>query len=214
MKKHLWVFSLFAAVLIPLVSSAQKLERTKNWGVGDKATWNYVLQGKSMRFVQEVVEVTDAEIRSTLEIGERTHHVVGSTRELSCVSGICLPNGQKCTFSPEWVWFNFPLEKGKTWSATTTVTGESFISETAYEAKVDGVEKITTPAGQFDAYKLSGIERIESRNKLSGGPIFHGTSNYSYWVASIKGKLVCVRNEYHNSFGEVMTRELLSTEFK
>ena len=157
MNKLLWFFGLLAAFLIPTVSSAQKLERTKNWEVGDKVTWNYVLQGKSMRLVDEVVEVTDDEVRSILQVGDhKTLEQTLSSRDLSARKGICEPNGQACTFSPAWVWVDFPLGKGKTWSATSTVTGETFISEVAYQYRVEGVEEITTPAGHFDAYRVSG----------------------------------------------------------
>ena len=213
MNRQLWFFALLAALLVPAVSSAQKLERTKNWEVGDKVTWNYVLQGKSMRLVDEVVEVTDDEVRSTLQVGDRTLEQTVSLRDFSLRKGICSPNGQACTFSPAWVWLDFPLEEGKAWSAASTVTGESFISEVAYQYKVEGVEKITTPAGQFDAYRISGSEHIKSRSKGGAGP-WHGTSSFTDWVASINGKVRAVKSEYHNSFGEVYTRELLAAELR
>ncbi len=213
MNKQLWFFALLAALLVPAVSSAQKLEQTKNWEVGDKVTWKYVLKGQTMRLVDEVVEVTDAEVRSLLKVGDRTLEQTLSPRDLSARKGICEPNGQACTFSPAWVWVDFPLEKGKTWSATSIVTGDTFISEVAYQYKVEGVEKITTPAGQFDAYRISGSERITSRSKGGAGP-WYGTSSFTDWVASINGKVRVIKSEYRNTFGEVYTRELMSAELK
>lgn len=213
MNKQLWFFALLAALLVPAVTSAQKLERTKNWEVGDKVTWNYVLQGKSMRLVDEVVEVTNDEVRSTLHIGDRTLEQALSLRDFSVRKGICTSNGQACTFSPAWVWLDFPLEEGKTWSATSIVSGETFISETAYQYKVEGIEKITTPAGQFDAYRISGSERIKSRSKAGAGP-WYGTATFTDWVASINGKVRAVKSEYHNTFGELATRELLAAELR
>jgi hypothetical protein len=207
MKKELCFFALLTAFLIPSVSSAQKLERTKNWEVGDKVTWNYVLKWTSMRFVEEVVAVIGAEIRSTLRVGDRTFEQRVSTRDLSYLKGICWANGQVCEFSPGEVWFDFPLEKGKTWSGTTTVTGETFIVDLTYQSRVEALEKINTPAGEFEAYTVSGTERIRTG---SGS----GMANLRYWLAAINGKLVCVKNEYKNPFGEFFTRELLSAELK
>ncbi len=83
MNKQLWVSALLAVCLMSAISSAQKLERTKNWEVGDKATWNYVLKGRPMRLVEEVVEVTDAEIRSTLRFADPTYEQTVSTRDSS-----------------------------------------------------------------------------------------------------------------------------------
>ena len=213
MKRHLWVFALLAALLIPAVSSAQKLERTKNWEVGDKATWNYVLKGTSTRLVEEVVAVTDVETRRTLQFGERIYEAAVSTRDLSYLKGICLPNGQACEFSPGYAWVDFPLEKGRTWSGRMTVSGETFIAEIAYEMKVDGVEKIITPAGEFEAYRVSGSETIRSRGKTGAGP-WYGTANFRYWLAAINGKVVVAKDEYMNSFAEQFTRVLVSAELK
>jgi len=213
MNKRLWFFALLAAFLIPTAASAQKLERTKNWEVGDKLTYNYVRGGRPMKLVEEVVAVTDDEIRMTQQVDGRTYEVVHSTRDLSRQKGVCLPNGQACDWSPGDAWATFPLDKGKTWSYTVTVTGEQFTSTQTVDRAVEGMEKISTPAGQFNAYRISSADRIESRSKVGGGPRL-GTANYKYYLTSIKGKLVFLKNDYTNSFGESFTRELVSAEFK
>jgi len=207
MNRQLWVFALLAALLVPSVSSAQKLERTKNWEVGDKASWNYVRMGNPVRLVEEVVEVSDAEIRSTLRFDDRTYEQVLSTRDLSRLKGMCFETRQACEFSPREVWVDFPLEKGKRWSDKATVTGETFTVETIYQYNVEGVEKINTPAGEFEAYRVSGSERINRQG-------VQRTGTFTYWLAAINGKLVRVRDEYMNTFGPFYTRELVSAELK
>jgi hypothetical protein len=213
MNKQLWFLSLLAAFLIPSTVSAQKLERTKNWEVGDRLTYNYVRNGKAMSLVEEVVAVTDDEIRMTQQVDGRTFEVVHSTRDLSRRKGICLPNGQACGWSPGDLWADFPLHEGKRWSYTATITGETFVSRTAVERAVKGLETIDTPAGRFDAYRISSTDRIESRGK-TGGDATLGTASYDYFVTSIKGKLVFLKNDYTNSFGQSFSRELVSAEFK
>jgi len=213
MNKRLWFFALLAAFLIPTAASAQKLERTKNWEVGDKLTYNYVRNGQAMTLVEEVVAVTDDEIRMTQQVDGRTYEVVHSTRDLARKKGICLPNGQACDWSPGDLWADFPLERGKRWSYTVTITGEMFISKTAIDRTVKNLETIKTPAGQFDAYRISSTDRIESKGKTGGDPSL-GTASYDYFVTSIKGKLVFLKNDYTNSFGQSFSRELVSAEFK
>jgi len=213
MNRRLWFFSLLAAFLIPCAASAQKLERTKNWDVGDKLTYTYVLKGQSLRAVEEVVDVTDTEVRSTQRIGDRTYDAAYSTADMSRLRGICIANSESCQFAPGETWVKFPLEKGKTWSNTMTVTGQTFISETAQERKVEGVEKVKTPAGEFQAYRVSSTGRIKSRGRSGEGP-WEGTESSTYWWAVIKGKLVLVKQEYQNSFGSRSSRELLSAELK
>jgi hypothetical protein len=76
------------------MSSAQKLERTKNWEVGDKLTWNYVLNNKAQRMVEEVVEVTDADTRITYKVGDTTYDAALSNKDMTYPKGMCMSNGQ------------------------------------------------------------------------------------------------------------------------
>ena len=90
---------------------------------------------------------------------------------VTCPSGrVCAHRTARHVDRAAWVWLDFPLEEGKTWSPTSIISGETFIAEVAYQYKVEGVEKITTRAGQFDAYRISGSERIKSRSKRGQAP--------------------------------------------
>lgn len=213
MNKRLWFLSLLAAFLIPTAASAQKLERTKNWEVGDKVTYSIVIKGLSKVLVEEVSEVTDTEIRMTQRVGERTYDAALSTRDMSRLRGVCQGSGQACTWSPGDVWASFPLEKGKTWSETHTVTNEGFVTEAVSERKVEAVETIDTLAGRFQAYRVSATEHYKGKSKAGGNP-FEGRGTMTYWVASIKGKVILVKWEYGNTFGERFERELTSAELK
>jgi hypothetical protein len=213
MKKQLWFFAMLAALVFPAVSSAQKLERTKNWEVGDKLTYTYVLKGQFLHAVEEVIQVTDSEVRSTQTIGNRKYEAAYSTSDMSRMKGICIANSEACQFSPAERWVNFPLEKGKTWSNTMAVEGETFLSETTQQRKVEGVEKIKAQVGTFEAYRVSSSGLIKSRGKSGEGP-WQGTESATYWWATIKGKLVLVKQEYENSFGARSSRELVAADLK
>ena len=213
MNKRLWLFGFLMAFLIPAVSSAQKLERTKNWEVGDKVTYNLVTGGESIRLAEEVVEITDTEIRISQRAGDRTYAAVDSTRDLSRSRGFCFVSDQECEWSPGIPWAHFPLEQGKTWSRTGTVTNAGFVTEIVEKTTVESVEQVTTPAGRFQAYRMSTTGQLTSMSRAGAGP-FRGTEDFTYWLTSIKGKLVFLKSEYTDSFGYSYTLELVSAELK
>jgi hypothetical protein len=160
-----------------------------------------------LRLIEEVVEIAGAETRTIVRVGDRTYEAAYSSVDYSTLRGICAPTGQACEFSPGWVNFRFPVEKGNSWSFTSTVRGETYVCEDVVEATVDGIETINTPAGQFAAYRLSGTQR----NRCGQ---WRGTARFTSWVASINGKAVVLKYDYGNSFGDTATLELVSAELK
>jgi len=193
--------------------TTERLDNTKNWEVGDAATWNFIFKGRTMRLSERVVEVTDTAIRSILKADDRSYEAAVSIRDLSVLRGMSMASGQWNEFSVPYVLFDFPLEKGKTWSGKTTTTEEEFICDIAYDSNVDGKEMIAVPAGKFEAYKVSGSETLRCTNREGGGPWF-GMANFRYWVTKIKGKVVFVKNDYQNSFAVTWSRELVAAELK
>jgi len=207
MNKRLWFFAFLAAFLIPTAASAQKLERTKNWEVGDRWTYDYVRKDTRWRLIEEFNEVDANEIRSTVRVGDRIYDTAYSMLDYSTLRGICSPTGQQCSFSPGWMNFDFPLEKGKTWSFRATVRGETYRCEDSVEVSVDGVESVSVPAGRFDAFRATGTQRNTCGN-------WRGTARFTSWITAIKGKATVVKYEYANSAGDTATLALESVELK
>jgi hypothetical protein len=214
MNKHLLVVGLLAAFVMPSTVWAQTLERTKRLEVGDTLTYTYVLNGVSLHAVEEVVEVTDTEIRIRQEVGGRSYDAAVSTRNMSRLRGICIASGQACSFSPGERWVDFPLETGRTWSNTFVVTGDTFVGEDTQDRKVEGVEKIRTPAGEFLAYRVSSSGRGTWWSKSGAAQRNHFTETATYWWTAINGKLVLVKQEYEGSGGARSSRELVSVQLK
>jgi hypothetical protein len=67
-----------------------------------------------------------------------------------------LPNTQRFRYEPTFAAYAYPLEPGKTWSAvvraTDVATGRSY--NTHVYGKVIGWERISVPAGEFDALRI------------------------------------------------------------
>jgi hypothetical protein len=203
---------LVVAFLIPASLWAQKMERPKDPEVGDKIVRNWVLNNKAQQITQEVVAVTDTEIQESQKVGDKTFDLVLLRSNLGITKAMCEANGQPCAFAPPLEWVVFPLEKGKKWEGTTTVTGQTFTAEVAYERKVEAIEKVKTPAGEYEGFRIYFSGRIKGKD--SKGASFSGKEDGRVWVGLISGKPVPLKSEYRNSFGEKFTTELISAELK
>lgn len=209
--KRRWL-GLAILLSIPGWSWAQRMERPKDLEVGDKIVRNWVLNNKAQQITQEVLAVTDSEIHESQKVGDQTFDLVLSKSSLGVSKALCESNGQPCTFAPALEWVAFPLEKGKKWQGTTTVTGESFTAEVSYERKVEAIEKVKTAAGEYEGFRISFSGRIKGKD-AKGAP-FSGKEDGRIWVGLISGKPVPLKSEYRNSFGEKFTTELLSATLK
>lgn len=202
-----------AALLLPCVSSAQNMEQGRNWEVGDKLTFNWTANGKSMPLVEEVVSTTESLIGVRYTAGDRSYEAGLVPGTFLYPKGICLANGQACAFAPAFKWIEFPLEKGRKWSGASTVTGETFVAEIAYERTVEKLEKVKVAAGQFDAFRIAESGKIKARD-LQGANPSTGKESGTTWIAFVNGKPLPVKSEYRNSYGEKFTRELVSYQLK
>jgi hypothetical protein len=188
------------------------MERPKDPEVGDKIVLNWILNNKAKQITMEVQAVTDTEIHESQKVGDKTFDLVLLRSNLGVTKGMCESNGQPCAFAPALEWVVFPLEKGKKWEGTTTVTGQTFTSEVAYERKVEAIEKVKTPAGEYEGFRIYFSGRIKGKD--SKGASFSGKEDGRVWVGLISGKPVPLKSEYRNSFGEKFTTELISAELK
>ena len=210
-RKHI---STIAALLllVPAISFGQTMERPKDMEVGDKATFKWVLNNKARNVDYEWTAVTDDEIRGVQRVDGKEHEVSLSRNDLSMLQSMCYSNGQSCTFSPSVKFADFPLKKGKKWKSDFTVTGETFTSSVKSKYKVDKFEKVKTPAGTFDAFRISHKGSFSGKDKA--GAKFSGNESGKYWIAVVNGKFFAVKSKYQNSFGEKFTRELISAPSK
>lgn len=90
------------------------------------------------------------------------------------------------SFAPSAETLRFPLFVGKSWDAEYTYTSGNWTSHCERESKVVAVERVSTPAGIFDAF------RVESRTGYSGTAVSSGAGrSYSVdWYAPAVGRVV------------------------
>jgi hypothetical protein len=208
--------SLFGIVLLAapicVVAVAQKLERPKDFDVGDRSTYEWVMNNKAQPLEEEWTAITDQELQGTQKAGGRTFDLLLDRSPLALTKVMCHSNGRQCMFSPGIPIVMYPMEKGKKWPMSFTAKGETFTTEVTGERRVEKIEKVKVPAGEFEAYKVSFTARLKGVD--SKGNAFTGKEDGAEWVAVINGKGCVVKVEYRNSFGDKFTRKLVAAEFK
>jgi hypothetical protein len=195
-----------AAVVFPGVAAGQTMEPAKDCEPGDKASYTWVLNNKPQQLELECTQGSEQAVHFVQKVGGRSFEGAVTKGSLKLLKAMCVSNGQQCAFSPGLDAAGLPLEKGKKWTQTFTVTGETFTAEVTQERKAERLEKIKLPAGEFEAFKVSFVGRIKGVD--SKGNRFSGKEDGADWFALINGKLSVVKTVYRNSFGDKATREL------
>jgi hypothetical protein len=92
----------------------------------------------------------------------------------------------------------FPLEVGKRWQYTFDwlFKPKGSRGSSAAEVSVITFEKVTVPAGEFDAFRLESIERLSGNSPI--GSRYDGETTRTYWYAPSASAIVKMvsRNPY------------------
>jgi len=211
-------YALLASALVYLFCSsafAQKIESARYADPGDIRTYSLwsSAQGGTVRY-QDVWHTYDEnEIVGTATLGDKEYKMIWAKDLALLKRYFCMSNGQICTFEPGVKLLDFPLEKGRKWTTSFTVEGETFVAQVEQERKVAKIEKVRVPAGEFEAFKIVATGLIKGKEKETGNS-YAGKEESTDWVAQIDGKLVWVKMTYSNSFKEKFARELVSISSK
>ena len=196
----------------PVTIDSLTMERPKEWEVGDNATYKWVLNNKAQQLDEELTAITDTELQFVQKVGGRTYEGALERSTLALLKVMCLDNGQQCTFAPALPFWAFPLQLGKTWTATFTAKGDTFTSQVTQERRIDKIEKVKVPAGEFQAYKIS--FKGSYRSTENKGGVYTGKFDGADWVALVNGKANVVKVEFRSTSGDLGTRELTAVNYK
>ena len=199
--------------LMPGTVCAQKMEQpARSFEAGDKVVYNWVLNNKSQPLEEEWASVTNDEAQGVQRVGGKEFKVAVARSSLVVHEAMCISNAQPCVYSPGIELARFPLEKGAKWAFDYSAKGETFTAQASQDRRVEALEKVKVPAGEFEAYKVSYDGRFRGTNN-KGSP-FSARFEGSDWLALIGGRLVAVKRVYKNSLGDKAALELVSTSFK
>lgn len=199
------------ALLIPGAAWAQKIEAFTPWEVGDSAAYKWSIGPKVIDVEETVVESTAAETKMTQRTADRSYELRIALPSMIQLTGPCLSNGQQCSFGSGVEGLQLPLEKGRKWNTAFMVTGETFTADVVQERIVEKVEKIKTPAGEFETWRIGFSASIKGKD--AKGASFAGKESGTGWFAFPGGKPVLVKFAYRNSFGEKASRELVKLAY-
>jgi hypothetical protein len=134
-------------------ADAQNTERPDLHG-GDRWSWqhtNGLVDERDYTTIEDVIDVTDSEIRTRERIkGKPGSAVAVFTREWNPIDVVA------ARYDPLLRELSFPLSVGKKWDATADkmLFSNGKHGKFQIEGRVVGMEKVTVPAGTFDAYKI------------------------------------------------------------
>jgi hypothetical protein len=114
--------------------------------------------------------------------------------------------GEVVRFSPPRIISAWPLGPGKEWTVDTRAQAADWNCELRNRYKVIGWEKVTVPAGTFDAIKVTWTADIR-QGSWRDGTTFSGTETGTYWHLP-KARAVA-RIDYENTLGVKYRRELV-----
>jgi hypothetical protein len=203
---------ILATLIAPGFAAAQKVERLEFPQPGEKFSYNLVINNKAQAVEDTWTASTDTEALGVRKSGGKEFEIAVTKTPLVLQKAQCISNGQACTFSPGVTLLELPLEKGKQWTTAFTAKGETFTSEVTQERKVEKIEKVKVPAGEFEAFKIAVSGRFTGIDPK--GNRYSGKEEVTEWVAMVGGKALYVKVAYRNSFGEKATQELVSMSSK
>lgn len=122
-----------------------------------------------------VVEINDREIVIELHnLSKDKTALRYFTREWNAVD---TDDGKYDPYYPE---FKFPLAAGTTWSEKYTWISSAGVASSGYvTAKVSAQEKVTVPAGTFDAYRIDRDQEVRGNNETAVVTNTHFTTWYA-----------------------------------
>ncbi|MGD0883677.1 MAG: hypothetical protein ABSA46_02165 [Thermodesulfovibrionales bacterium] len=123
--------------------------------VGDRWSWQHInglANEKDFTQIEDVVEVSGNEIRARMRTKGRLGSIITTyTREWNPV------DTDSAQYAPYLNLFAFPLDVGKKWDskADKMLFSSGKHGKFSLKGEVVAFEKVTVPAGTFDAYKIN-----------------------------------------------------------
>jgi len=177
--------------------------------VGDRWNWQHtnVLANESdFTLIEDVVEVGDSEIRARVRTkGKAGSNIATYTREWNPVDVVF------ARYQPDLRSYAFPLHVGAKWegSADKLLFSNGKHGRFNLAGEVQALEKVTVPAGTFEAYKVSLV--LEATSTDEDANVGHTTE--LFWYAPSVRRYVKLENTFSRD-GRVRSQDRYElTEF-
>lgn len=171
--------------------------------IGDRWSWqhtNGLANERDYTTIEDVIDVSGTEIKTRWRIkGKSNSSIAAFTLEWNPVDVVT------ARYEPFLRDFSFPLQVGKKWdaSADKMLFSNGKHGKFTVKGEVVGIEKVTEPAGVFDAYKISlHIDAIGTDEDANIG----NTVETIWYVPSVK-RYVRFENTYSRD-GRVRSKDI------
>ncbi len=191
----------FVALGFAAGAAAQKAD-VPDVKVGDR--WQFVVWYTSPSIAPNRTWLVTSVNANTIEATENGEALL-LTRELNVRESPGARNS-----NPQWL--RFPLEVGKRWSYVNDWVFKPKNANGRIDATVSVIvyEKVSVPAGEFDAFKLEASEQVSGTSPVNS--VYSGTIRRTYWYAPAAKAIVKQVNQ--NPYLGPSTIELVAMELK
>jgi hypothetical protein len=174
-----YLFSLVFAVFNVQAQTDMALEQF-NWRMGDTWRYDYLINGKNASETWKVTNLTSDGVTIS-PAGETFRHDVLVARDGELKQSISPYTKERIVYE-SYHSIRFPVTQGKTWTSDATLNGENFNIRGKFEWRAIGWEKVTVPAGDFQALRVEMTSTFKGATKQ--GMSIAGTSKETRWYAN------------------------------
>lgn len=138
---------------------------------------NVLELAKSYNYKQKVVSVAAGKAELEVNDGRSAPATLDASANLTSSSG--------GSYEPSDQRLQFPLAVGKSWSTSYIYKFGAWVAHCDRTSRVVGVERIQTPAGSFDTFKIEQTVSWSGNDQYGG----HGTTHEIDWYAPVVGRI-------------------------
>jgi hypothetical protein len=122
-------------------------------------------------------------------------------------ANLALGDGTFFANSPPLKLFESELNVGSKWNNVYEATSETLKIQVIQQVMVSKIEKVKLKIGEFDAALITHNDLYQGVNNK--GEVFSGKSTASkYWIGVVNNRMLVLKREYQNSFGQKVAQEL------
>ena len=203
MRKLLRILTIFFLIFISTRLFASPDVAKPDVHVGDFWSWQHInglANEKDFTQIEDVIEISDTEIRTRVRVKGKSNSAVWTyNRDWNPV------DVGSAQYSPYLKDLIFPLEIGEKWDGTADkmLFSNGKHGKFIYKGEIVAYEKITVPAGTFDAFKVNVV--LDATGTDEDANV--GNTILNYWYAPAAKRYV-KREETFKRDGRVRSKDI------
>lgn len=191
--------------LLPLQLFAQALGNFEPFEAGDVLVYSVNANGNLKKLEYNFVTVDKNGVAGKVIYGDKEGEFKSSGLGLQ-EKDVALNNGQIFLRTPAVKIFEPGLQVGSKWNDVFEAKGEALTAQVIRQSQASKIEKVKLKFGEYDAVLIADNSVLQGINNKS--EVFSGKSTAKIWIGVVNNRMLVVKYEYQNSFGEKFVQEL------